>query len=177
MDCLRAETLSRQAFAEALWLAAVTDSVACAAAMTAKAAVVAALTRSHAISQSQSHSQAAATPGKRIGNQTRALRQALVALEYAFLAVRSVLPAPLWARFFLSSRAYGRLCSSAATGVYLSTKLALIADRLEAAAVAARLALRADVHFGVRVAPEEMARTIPRHFVWLSGRLRAIALL
>lgn len=66
-------------------------------------------------------------PSRRLSSLSHA--QALVAIEYSFFAARAALPAPLWARYFLNPRAFGRLTSSVAAGVYLSTKVVLIADR------------------------------------------------
>lgn len=55
--------------------------------------------------------------------------QMLTLVEYALLLYRSLLPTPVWYKFFLNKE-YGSLFSSLTTGLYLTFKLTSIVEKV-----------------------------------------------
>jgi hypothetical protein len=63
------------------------------------------------------------------GRNYRKQGQLLTLVEYFMLLYRSLLPTPVWYRFFLN-KDYGSLFSSLMTGLYLTFKLTSVVEKV-----------------------------------------------
>ncbi|CAA0836657.1 RING/U-box superfamily protein [Striga hermonthica] len=81
--------------------------------------------------------------------------QILTLVEYALLLYRSLLPTPVWYKFFLN-KDYGSLFSSVTTGLYLTFKLTSIVEKVRSLFAASKALSRKEVHYGSRATPEQV---------------------
>ncbi|GBG62211.1 hypothetical protein CBR_g29409 [Chara braunii] len=123
-------------FWEAIWIILINDTLVRFGAMVVKCAFLA----------TQKHSR---------GRSSRRQAQFLTWVEYTVLFYRSLLPAPVWYRFFLNET-YGHLFSSLITGLYLTCKLTGIFDKLCTWLSASRAVFRREVQYGQYATQEEV---------------------
>ncbi|KAK1399734.1 RING finger and transmembrane domain-containing protein 2 [Heracleum sosnowskyi] len=73
--------------------------------------------------------------------------QLLTLVEYTLLLYRTLLPTPVWYRFFLN-KDYGSLFSSLTTGLYLTFKLTSVVEKVRSFFSALKALSRKEMHYG-----------------------------
>ncbi|WOH01282.1 hypothetical protein DCAR_0520664 [Daucus carota subsp. sativus] len=73
--------------------------------------------------------------------------QLLTLVEYTLLLYRTLLPTPVWYRFFLN-KDYGSLFSSLTTGLYLTFKLTSVVEKVRSFFSAFKALSRKEMHYG-----------------------------
>ncbi|KAL9675736.1 hypothetical protein QQ045_003942 [Rhodiola kirilowii] len=81
--------------------------------------------------------------------------QMLTLIEYFLLLYRSLLPAPVWYRFFLNKE-LGSLFSSLMTGLYLTFKLTTVYPKVQNFLVSVKALSRKDVQYGTYATSEQV---------------------
>ncbi|XP_051138289.1 uncharacterized protein LOC127256357 [Andrographis paniculata] len=81
--------------------------------------------------------------------------QMLTLVEYILLLHRTVLPTPLWYRFFLNQN-YGSFFSSVTAGLYLTFKLASIVEKVKSLVAAVKALSRKEVPYGAYATQEQV---------------------
>uniref|UniRef100_A0A7N0VB30 RING-type domain-containing protein n=1 Tax=Kalanchoe fedtschenkoi TaxID=63787 RepID=A0A7N0VB30_KALFE len=81
--------------------------------------------------------------------------QMLTLVEYFLLFYRSLLPAPVWYRFFLNKE-LGSLFSSLMTGLYLTFKLTTVYPKVQNFIVSVKALSRKEVHYGTYATSEQV---------------------
>ncbi|EFJ13527.1 hypothetical protein SELMODRAFT_269003 [Selaginella moellendorffii] len=89
------------------------------------------------------------------GRNYRWQGQILTLTEYVVLLYRTVIPGPVWYRFFLNKE-YGSLFSSLTTGLYLTFKVTSVLEKVQKFATAVRSILRREVQYGTYATHEEV---------------------
>ncbi|KAL2248997.1 RING finger and transmembrane domain-containing protein 2 [Sesamum indicum] len=89
------------------------------------------------------------------GHNFRRQGQMLTLVEYTLLLYRSLLPAPVWYRFFLNKE-YGSLFSSLTTGLYLTFKLTSIVEKVQSFFAAVKGLSRKEIHYGSHATTEQV---------------------
>ncbi|XP_019058398.1 PREDICTED: RING finger and transmembrane domain-containing protein 2 isoform X2 [Tarenaya hassleriana] len=91
------------------------------------------------------------------GRNYRKQGQMLTLVEYLMLLYRSLLPTPVWYRFFLNKE-YGSLFSSLMTGLYLTFKLTSVVEKVQSFFTALKALSRKEVHYGSYATAEQLYR-------------------
>ncbi|KAL8149369.1 uncharacterized protein LOC141708706 [Apium graveolens] len=81
--------------------------------------------------------------------------QLLTLVEYTLLLYRTLLPTPVWYRFFLN-KDYGSLFSSLTTGLYLTFKLTSVVEKVRSFFSALKALSRKEMHYGSYATPEQV---------------------
>ncbi|WOL12563.1 RING finger and transmembrane domain-containing protein 2-like [Canna indica] len=81
--------------------------------------------------------------------------QMLTLVEYLLLLYRSLLPTPVWYRFFLNKE-YGSLFSSLITGLYLTFKLTSVVDKVQSFVSALKALSHKELHYGSYATTEQV---------------------
>ncbi|XP_021277747.1 RING finger and transmembrane domain-containing protein 2-like [Herrania umbratica] len=81
--------------------------------------------------------------------------QILTLVEYLMLLYRSLLPTPVWYRFFLNKE-YSRFFSSFTMGLYLTFKLTSTIEKVSLSFAALRALSHKEVHYGSRATSEQV---------------------
>lgn len=89
------------------------------------------------------------------GRNYRKQGQLLTLVEYLMLLYRSLLPTPVWYRFFLN-KDYGSLFSSLMTGLYLTFKLTSVVEKVQSFFTALKSLSRKEVHYGSYATTEQV---------------------
>ncbi|XP_010424020.1 PREDICTED: RING finger and transmembrane domain-containing protein 2-like [Camelina sativa] len=89
------------------------------------------------------------------GRNYRKQGQLLTLVEYLMLLYRSLLPTPVWYRFFLN-KDYGSLFSSLMTGLYLTFKLTSVVEKVQSFFTALKALSRKEVHYGSYATTEQV---------------------
>ncbi|CAM8961868.1 unnamed protein product [Rhodiola kirilowii] len=89
------------------------------------------------------------------GRNYRRQGQMLTLIEYFLLLYRSLLPAPVWYRFFLNKE-LGSLFSSLMTGLYLTFKLTTVYPKVQNFLVSVKALSRKDVQYGTYATSEQV---------------------
>ncbi|KAL1213307.1 ERAD-associated E3 ubiquitin-protein ligase HRD1B [Cardamine amara subsp. amara] len=89
------------------------------------------------------------------GRNYRKQGQLLTLVEYFMLLYRSLLPTPVWYRFFLN-KDYGSLFSSLMTGLYLTFKLTSVVEKVQYFFTALKALSRKEVHYGSYATTEQV---------------------
>ncbi|CAN8237629.1 unnamed protein product [Cochlearia groenlandica] len=89
------------------------------------------------------------------GQDYRKQGQLLTLVEYLMLLYRSLLPTPVWYRFFLN-KDYGSLFSSLMTGLYLTFKLTSVVEKVQSFFTALKALSRKEVHYGSYATTEQV---------------------
>ncbi|XP_059666873.1 uncharacterized protein LOC132312505 isoform X2 [Cornus florida] len=89
------------------------------------------------------------------GHNFRRQGQLLTLIEYTLLLYRSLLPTPVWYRFFLN-KDYGSLFSSLTTGLYLTFKLTTVVEKVQSFFTAVKALSRKEVHYGSYATSEQL---------------------
>ncbi|EPS71003.1 hypothetical protein M569_03749, partial [Genlisea aurea] len=89
------------------------------------------------------------------GRDYRKQGKILTFVEYLVLLYRSLIPAPVWYRFFLNKE-YGSLFSSLVTGLYLTFKLTSIIEKVQLFMAASKALSRKEVHYGAYATAEQV---------------------
>lgn len=89
------------------------------------------------------------------GRNYRKQGQLLTLVEYMMLLYRSLLPTPVWYRFFLN-KDYGSLFSSLMTGLYLTFKLTSVVEKVQSFFTALKSLSRKEVHYGSYATTEQV---------------------
>ncbi|ESQ40009.1 hypothetical protein EUTSA_v10013616mg [Eutrema salsugineum] len=89
------------------------------------------------------------------GRNYRKQGQLLTLVEYLMLLYRSLLPTPVWYRFFLN-KDYGSLFSSLMTGLYLTFKLTSVVEKVQSFFTALKALSRKEVHYGSYATSEQV---------------------
>ncbi|CAN8248362.1 unnamed protein product [Cochlearia groenlandica] len=89
------------------------------------------------------------------GRDYRKQGQLLTLVEYLMLLYRSLLPTPVWYRFFLN-KDYGSLFSSLMTGLYLTFKLTSVVEKVKSFFTALKALSRKELHYGSYATTEQV---------------------
>ncbi|EOY34728.1 hypothetical protein QUC31_018284 [Theobroma cacao] len=89
------------------------------------------------------------------GHNYRKQGQILTLVEYLMLLYRSLLPTPVWYRFFLNKEC-GRFFSSFTTGLYLTFKLTTTIEKVQLSFAALRALSHKEGHYGSRATSEQV---------------------
>ncbi|XP_022730004.1 RING finger and transmembrane domain-containing protein 2-like isoform X2 [Durio zibethinus] len=89
------------------------------------------------------------------GHSYRKQGQMLTLVEYFLLLYRTLLPTPVWYRFFLDKK-YGSFFSSLTTGLYLTFKLTSSIEKVQLFFAASRVLSNPEVHYGSRATSEQV---------------------
>uniref|UniRef100_A0A7N0V7N9 RING-type domain-containing protein n=1 Tax=Kalanchoe fedtschenkoi TaxID=63787 RepID=A0A7N0V7N9_KALFE len=89
------------------------------------------------------------------GRNYRRQGQMLTLVEYFLLFYRSLLPAPVWYRFFLNKE-LGSLFSSLMTGLYLTFKLTTVYPKVQNFVVSVKALSRKEVQYGTYATSEQV---------------------
>ncbi|XP_078445003.1 uncharacterized protein LOC144714183 [Wolffia australiana] len=90
------------------------------------------------------------------GRNYRRQGQMLTMVEYLVLLYRTMLPAPVWYRFFLNKE-YGSLFSSLTTGLYLTFKLTSAIEKVQSFLTALKALSHSEIHYGSHATTEQVA--------------------
>ncbi|KAI9110859.1 hypothetical protein K1719_018297 [Acacia pycnantha] len=89
------------------------------------------------------------------GHSFRLQAQILTLVEHTLLLYRTLLPTPVWYRFFLN-REYGSLFSSLTTGLYLTFKLTSSVEKVQSFFSALKALWGKDILYGVYATKEQV---------------------
>ncbi|KAF7816580.1 E3 ubiquitin-protein ligase RNFT1-like [Senna tora] len=89
------------------------------------------------------------------GHNFRRQGQMLTLVEYTLLLYRTLLPTPVWYRFFLN-KDYGSLFSSLTTGLYLTFKLTSVVEKVQCFFSAIKALSRKEIHYGIYATMEQV---------------------
>ncbi|KAH7564703.1 hypothetical protein JRO89_XS09G0008600 [Xanthoceras sorbifolium] len=89
------------------------------------------------------------------GHDFRKQGQMLNLVEYSLLLYRTLLPTPVWYRFFLNKE-YGRFFSSLITGLYLTVKLTSVLEKVQRFFAALRALSCKEMHYGSYATSEQV---------------------
>lgn len=89
------------------------------------------------------------------GHNYRMQGQMLTLVEYTLLLYRTLLPTPVWYRFFLNKE-YGSIFSSVTAGLYLTFKLTSVIQKVRLVFAALRALSRKELHYGLSASTEEV---------------------
>lgn len=90
------------------------------------------------------------------GHNYRKQGQMLTLVEYTLLLYRTLLPTPVWYRFFLNKE-YGSIFSSVTAGLYLTFKLTSVIQKIRLVLAALRVLSRKEVHYGSSASTEQVS--------------------
>ncbi|CAM8949202.1 unnamed protein product [Rhodiola kirilowii] len=89
------------------------------------------------------------------GRNYRRQGQMLTLIEYFLLLYRSLLPSPVWYRFFLNKE-LGSLFSSLMTGLYLTFKLTTVYPKVQNFALSVKALSHKEVQYGTHATPDQV---------------------
>ncbi|KAJ9548630.1 hypothetical protein OSB04_021173 [Centaurea solstitialis] len=90
------------------------------------------------------------------GHNYRKQGQMLTLVEYMLLLYRTLLPTPVWYRFFLNKE-YGSIFSSVTAGLYLTFKLTSVIQKVRLVFAALRALSSKEVHYGASASNEQVS--------------------
>lgn len=90
------------------------------------------------------------------GHNYRKQGQMLTLVEYVLLLYRTLLPTPVWYRFFLNKE-YGSIFSSVTAGLYLTFKLTSVIQKVRLVFAALRVLSCKEVHYGASASTEQVS--------------------
>lgn len=90
------------------------------------------------------------------GHNYRKQGQMLTLVEYMLLLYRTLLPTPVWYRFFLNKE-YGSIFSSVTAGLYLTFKLTSVIQKVRLVFAALRALSCKEVHYGSSASTEQVS--------------------
>ncbi|XP_071697335.1 uncharacterized protein [Rutidosis leptorrhynchoides] len=89
------------------------------------------------------------------GHNYRKQGQMLTLVEYTLILYRTLLPTPVWYRFFLNKE-YGSIFSSVTAGLYLTFKLISVVQKVRLVLAASKALSRKELHYGLSASTEQV---------------------